>query len=389
MNWLRSYRVDVFLVLLAGVEVLSVLTDPSPSPAAAALSALSALVFLGRRWQPLAASIAAFAALTLSVVVMPHSTIAQFFGTLATFALAGAVNREREAVVAWLAGAGMLAYASWGDPFGGGIADFGLSLAFGTTMWLAGLLVARRSRAAAAADVRAELAERDRQEQARRAVEEERARIARELHDIVSHGLSVVVLQTLAARAALQDGGGNGEVDRHLNAVEDTARDALGEMRRMLGLLQTADLSPDAVPAIDSPSPGLRSLPALLDRAAAAGLRISAVELPDAVLPAGLELTVYRVVQEALTNAVKHAPGSSVTVRVAVEDGAAQVTVVNDGTGQPSPDGPTGAGQGLIGMHQRAELYGGTLSTGATADGGFRVAAMFPLDDAPSPVVSR
>jgi signal transduction histidine kinase len=201
--------------------------------------------------------------------------------------------------------------------------------------------------------------------------------------------LSVVVLQTLAARAALQDGGGNGEADRHLDAVEDTARDALGEMRRMLGLLQTSDLSPDPVPAIDSPSPGLRSLPALLDRAAAAGLRISAAELPDAVLPAGLELTVYRVVQEALTNAVKHAPGSSVTVRVAVEDGAAQVTVVNDGTGQLSPDGPTGAGQGLIGMRQRAELYGGSLSTGATADGGFRVAATFPLDDAPSPVVSR
>ena len=130
--------------------------------------------------------------------------------------------------------------ASWGDPFGGGAGDFALSLAFGTVMWGAGVLVSRRTRHAAAADLRAELAERDRLEQARHAVEEERARIARELHDVVSHGLSVVVLQTLAARAALQDGSGDAEVDRHLDAVEGTARDALGEMRRMLGRCRSA-----------------------------------------------------------------------------------------------------------------------------------------------------
>src|SRR6476620_10774127 len=156
MNRLRHLGLDAFVVLLAAVEVASVLAGSAAhKPAAAALSALSALVFLGRRWQPLAASITAFAALTLSIAVMPHSTVAQFFGTLATFALAGAVNREREAVVAWLAGAGMLAYASWLDPFGGGAGDFALSLAFCTTVWGAGLLVARRSRAAAAADLRA------------------------------------------------------------------------------------------------------------------------------------------------------------------------------------------------------------------------------------------
>ncbi|MGZ4539865.1 MAG: sensor histidine kinase [Blastococcus sp.] len=383
MKRLRGSGLDVFLVLLAGVEVLAVLTGPGPNkPAAAALSALSALVFLGRRWQPLAASITAFAAVTLSVAVMPHSTIAQFFGTLATFALTGAVNREREAVVGWLAGAGMLAYASWGDPFGGGGGDFALSLAFGTVMWGAGVLVSRRTRHAAAADLRAELAERDRLEQARHAVEEERARIARELHDIVSHGLSVVVLQTLAARAALQDGGNDDEVDRHLDAVEGTARDALGEMRRMLGLLQVGDLEPAA-----TPSPGLRSLPALVDRATAAGLRVTAADLPvDAELPSGLELAVYRVVQESLTNAVKHAPGSAVTLAVHLDDDAAVVTVVND-AGTTRPHAPEGAGQGLIGMRQRAELYGGSLRTGPTPGGGFAVTATFPLDDVPAAAV--
>ena len=378
MKRLRVSGLDVFLVLLAGVEVAAVLTASGPHrPAAAALSALSALVFLARRWQPLAASITAFAALTLSVVVMPHSTIAQFFGTLASFALAGAVNREREAAVAWLAGAGMLGYASWGDPLGGGAGDFVLSLAFGTTMWAAGLLVARRTRSTVAAELRAELAERDRREQARHAVEEERARIARELHDIVSHGLSVVVLQTVAARAALQDGGA--EADRHLDAVEETARDALSEMRRMLGLLQAGDLpDPAALPA---PSPGLRSLPALVERATAAGLAITAELDLDAELASGLELAVYRVVQEALTNAVKHAPGARVGLRLRIDDDVAEVTVTDDGGG--SPGHPLqGAGQGLIGMRQRTELYGGSLSTGPTDDGGYRVTATFPREDA-------
>jgi signal transduction histidine kinase len=250
-------------------------------------------------------------------------------------------------------------------------------------MWGAGLLVSRRTRSAAAADLRAELAERNRVDQARRAVAEERARIARELHDIVSHGLSVVVLQTVAARAALQDGGDD-DAERHLDAVEGTARDALGEMRRMLGLLQVGDLEPS--PA--APSPGLRSLPALLDRAAGAGLRITAADLAlDAELPSGLELAIYRVVQEALTNAVKHAPGSSVTIGLRIEDGAAVVTVVNGAGGHPGS--PEGAGQGLIGMRQRAELYGGSLRTGPTPDGGFAVTATFLLDDVPAPAMPQ
>jgi signal transduction histidine kinase len=386
----RVWGLDLFLVVLAAVEVATVLTASGPHPpVAAALSALSALVFLGYRWQPLAASITAFAALTLAVVVMPRFTIAQFFGTLASFALAGAINREREAAVAWLAGAGMLGYASWADPLGGGVGDFLLSLAFGTTLWAAGLLVARHTRSTAAAELRAGLAERDRQEQARHAVEEERARIARELHDIVSHGLSVVVLQTVAARAALADDGADdgADVDRHLNAVEETARDALGEMRRMLGLLQAGDL-PEP-PPLAAPSPGLRSLPGLVERAGAAGLRITADLDLDADLPSGLELAVYRVVQEALTNAVKHAPGSAVALRLCIGDGVAVVTVTDDGAGNSSSP-PHGARQGLIGMRQRVGLYGGSLFTGPADGGGYRVTATFPLDDAvreaPAPV---
>jgi signal transduction histidine kinase len=245
-------------------------------------------------------------------------------------------------------------------------------------MWGAGVLVRRRTRDTAAAVLRAERAERDQEEQARRAVAEERARLARELHDVVSHGLSVIVLQTMAARAGLADGSGD-DVDRHLDTVEEIARESLGEMRRMLGLLQSEDLvGPVEGAAPAAPAPGLSSLPALIDRADAAGLRVTADLDADAELPSGLELSIYRVVQEALTNAVKHAPGSAVALAVRVDGERAVVTVTND-AGVPLPRLPEGAGHGLIGMRQRTALYGGTLSAGPTAGGGFSVIATFPL----------
>jgi signal transduction histidine kinase len=147
----------------------------------------------------------------------------------------------------------------------------------------------------------------------------------------------------------------------------------------MLGLLQAGDLpDPAALPA---PSPGLHSLPALVERARTAGLRITAELDLDTQLPDGLELAIYRVVQEALTNAVKHAPGSAVAVRLRIDDAVVVVTVTDDGARTPAGE-PDGAGQGLIGMRQRAELYGGTLAAGPTGDGGYRVTATFPLEEA-------
>ena len=195
---------------------------------------------------------------------------------------------------------------------------------------------------------------------------------------MVSHGLSVVVLQTLAARAALADGHGADDADRHLDAVESTAREALGEMRRMLGLLQSDELDADA-PA--PPTPGLREVPQLLQRAAAAGLRITTAELPDGVeLPGGLDLAVHRIVQEALTNAVKHAPGADVAVAVRVDPATVAVTVTN-GPARSAGPALAGAGHGLIGMRQRVEVYGGELSAGPAPDGGFAVAAVLRRED--------
>src|SRR4051794_34286232 len=174
MDLLRRWRLEAFVVVLAVVETATVLaSDVSSKPAAAAITAISAAVLLGRRWQPLAVCVAAFAALTVSLAVMPHGTTAQFFGTLATFAIAGAVNRNREAIAAWVAGAAMLAYAAWVDPLGNGAGDFLLSLAFGTTMWGAGWLVSRHRQQAATISALARQAEQEHEAETRRALLDE------------------------------------------------------------------------------------------------------------------------------------------------------------------------------------------------------------------------
>ncbi len=382
MHRLATWRFELFVLALAAVEVASVAAaDVAHEPAALVTTLVSALALLGCRWQPLAATVAAFGALTVSLAVQPTSTTAQFFGTLATFAVAGAVNREREAVIAWGAGAGLLGYAAWVDPYGGGAPDFLLSLAFGTTMWGAGLLVARRGRHVRAAVEHARQADELHRQQTAQALSQERAAIARELHDVVSHGLSVVVVQTVAARSRLQDvaGAAGGDVDRHLAAVEDTARDALGEMRRMLGLLHQAG---DADVSFDGPAPGLRHVDDLVERVmrgqGATSLR---VDCPSE-LPAGLELAVYRIIQEALTNVVKHAPGASVEVEVAQGADAVQLTVCNGPPSRPAGTGPAAGGHGLVGVRERVALYGGAVTAQPTADGGFRLAATFPFDAA-------
>ena len=377
MHLLRTHRFELFLAVLAAVELATVAAaQVADKPAALIVTALSVLVLLGWRVQPLAVSLAAFAALTLSFTVMPRSTVAQFFGALVTFAVAGAINRQREALVAWLAGAGMLAYSAWVNPFGGGTPDFLLSLAFCTAMWSAGVLVAQRGRHVAQALTQARDAEAASDARMRQAVTDERAAIARELHDVVSHGLSVVVVQSVAARSLLADvrDPAADTVDRHLEAVEASARDALAEMRRMLGLLRSFD-DVDAA-ATAPPTPGLRHLDELVERVT--GGRGQVHWPKQLVLSAGLELAVYRITQEALTNVLKHAPGATVAVSVAEDDDHVTVQVRNGPSTGPILQGPVGAGRGLVGARERVALYGGTLEVTPTAEGGFCLIARFP-----------
>jgi signal transduction histidine kinase len=207
------------------------------------------------------------------------------------------------------------------------------------------------------------------------AATQERARIARELHDVVAHHVSMVAVQAETAR--LTTPGMPPEGRERLAAIGDTARDALVEMRRLLGVLR-ADVAGEADRA---PQPGLDRVTELVDEARAAGTTVHlAIRGHVTALPPGVDLTAYRIVQEALTNARRHAAGASVDVAVDYGDGAVRVRVSDDG---PGPSGDGEGGHGLLGMHERVAMVGGRLRVGP-ADGsrGFAIEAELPFGEA-------
>ncbi|MEV8230826.1 histidine kinase [Streptomyces sp. NPDC079167] len=224
--------------------------------------------------------------------------------------------------------------------------------------------------------------EREQVDALRRAVEHERARIARELHDVVTHNVSVMIIQAGAARKIMKTS--PEQADGALLAVEAGGRAAMTELRHVMGLLTMADESevtgmedPDAVPA---PQPGLAQLESLVERVRDTGLPVDLrVTGPPCPLPPGVELAAYRVVQEALTNTVKHAAGA--TAAVTVDYGRAQLRVkVTDTGGHAGGGTADGTGRGLIGLRQRLAVYDGTLDTGRSRAGGYRVEALIPLE---------
>ena len=217
------------------------------------------------------------------------------------------------------------------------------------------------------------LLERERDERARVAIAEERARIARELHDIVSHALSVVAVQADAAEAVER----RPELARApLATIRASAHEALVEMRRLLGVLRTE-------PEVDDrePLPGLAHLPALLERAAAAGIHPEArVEGRPPAVPQSLDLTAFRIVQEALTNAAKHAAGARVRILMRWSSEALELRVTDDGPGPSGPASPES--HGLVGLAERVRIHGGEFAAGPGPDGGFELRARLPLEAA-------
>lgn len=222
-------------------------------------------------------------------------------------------------------------------------------------------------------------AERDRDERARRAIEEERTRIARELHDVVAHHVSLIGVQAGAARTALDS---SPDATRAaLAAIEASSRDAVGEMRRLLDALRPLDDSRSR-----APQPGLDALPALVERMRAAGIDVTirAEGLPpdglDTELPPSLSLTCYRIAEESLTNIVRHSQARTAVIDVAVRPDAVVVSVHDPGPARAVPvtDVRQSCGRGLRGMAERVALFDGTLRTEPTAAGGFLVAAVIP-----------
>ncbi|MGW1228988.1 sensor histidine kinase [Streptomyces sp. NPDC001478] len=227
--------------------------------------------------------------------------------------------------------------------------------------------------------------ERERDEALRRAVEHERARIARELHDVVTHNVSVMLIQAGAARTIMRTS--PEQAGEALLAVEAGGRAAMTELRNVMGLLTMPDgdgrpggEEPDDADAELTPQPGLDRLEELVGRVRSTGVPVAlTVTGTPRALPPGVELAAYRVVQEALTNAVKHASGASATVTVAHTPHHLRVEVTDTG-GRPDADAAAGNGRGLIGLRERLSVYGGTLTAGPPTPEGFRVEALIPLD---------
>ena len=241
--------------------------------------------------------------------------------------------------------------------------------------WTLGVGIRQRRVHAAELEDRAARLEREREEKARQAATQERLRIARELHDVVAHSLSVIGVQAGAARLVLDADPDPARVREAVAAIEATASRAMAEMRRALGILRDTE---QAGPAL-TPLPGLGQLPALLDQMRAAGLPVElTVEGLPRPLATSVDLSLYRIVQEALTNALKHAKATRAEVVVCYAAHDVTVEVTDDGRG-PSP--PTGqlAGAGTIGMRERVALFGGELRVGPRPQGGFGVRARLPV----------
>lgn len=244
--------------------------------------------------------------------------------------------------------------------------------------WALGLVVGQQRRYAAVLRDRAEQRTAAELADARRALSDERLRIARELHDVLAHSMSLIAVQAGVANhvaAARPD-----EAQRALTAIEDTSRGALRELRALLGVLRT----PDGHTAESTPTPGLADLDALLARTADAGVRVALTETGERppFLSPGLQLALYRVVQESLTNVVKHAGADNCRVALGFTPAAATVEITDSGaaTRDPGHSGHSGpSGHGIAGMRERVTMYGGQLHAGPLPAGGFRVAAELPL----------
>jgi signal transduction histidine kinase len=296
----------------------------------------------------------------LGTLLLAPETVLPIAGYFAMWSLA--VARPRRVSLLGLAGleavaASNLLIATVDDPVG----DTGFAMAVGVGVWALG--EAARNRRAAI------------EEAARRAVGEEQARIARELHDVIAHSVSMIVVQAAAADDVFDSR--PDQARAALRSIERAGRDALGELRRLLSAVR-----PGMEPEPTGPQPGLDRLDELAEPLRAGGLRVVVRrEGPATQLPAGVDLSAYRIVQEALTNTVRHARATRAEVTVRYGADAVEVDVRDDGRAAPG-SAANGGGHGLAGMRERASLLGGTLEAGPLPGGGYRVHARLPLEPA-------
>ena len=293
-------------------------------------------------------------------------------GAIVVFYTVGAHLQRREAALYGLTGLVALGLATASiDGHGWSSTLTLLRLAPFAGAWILGDNLRTRRAYLHALEDRAAQLEREQEANARRAAAEEQARIAREVHDIVAHNLSVIVVQSTAADAVFDSQ--PDEAHCAVRNIEATARHALDELRRVLGVVRGDEEAADL-----APQPGLAAIEALADNVRAAGLEVGVdVAGTPRELPPAFQLSVYRIVQEALTNTLRHADASHATVSLGFDPDQVTVEIVDDGIATPA----NGAGRGLLGMRERVGVFGGTVEAGPVAGGGYRVAARLPLSE--------
>lgn len=342
-----------------------------------ALSILATVPVAGRRLYPVTAAVVAhiFHVIVTGLGFQPTNT-AQLALLVTFYSLALYVPPRRADIVRGVIMAAMVGWVTVGAlvadvPFGF-VAIVTLVYA---AAWVMGNTARARLENADLLRERAERAERDQQREAMRAVRTERARIARELHDVIAHNITVMTLQAAGAKRVLAQA--PEQAFSALEAIEASGRQALSEMRRAIGVMR----SEDSVIGLE-PQPDLAGLNDLFEQIAAGGVDITA-NVPNDIgpLPPGVELTVYRIIQEALTNTLKHAgPHPKASVTLSRTDRMLRVMIDDDGVGAPRGVDLAAQGHGIVGMRERVLLYGGTLEAGPRLGGGFRVSADIPLE---------
>jgi signal transduction histidine kinase len=344
-----------------------------------ALAAGLAVPVIFRRANPVAAYVTAVTAGGIQVLLGLRPIATDLTILILLYTLAAYASRRVSVwgLAACLAGSAV-AVIRWTTLSGRSVPDWltvGAVLFAGPALlaWVLGDSMRYRRAYYANLEDRAARLERERDAQARVAAVAERARIARELHDVVAHNVSVMVVQADGASYALATDPGRAK--EALAAISATGRQALAEMRRLLGVLRRED---DGASSALTPQPGIGELGELLDQARAAGLPVSfSVEGVPRPLPSGAALTAYRIVQESLTNTRKHAgPVASASVVLRYSTDALILAISDDGRGPAAPDG---AGHGLTGMRERVAVYGGSVVAGPRPGGGFEVVATLPL----------
>ena len=326
-----------------------------------------------RRVAPLGSLAAITAAIGMHAALGYDDIQAGTFASLVGVSSAAYVTDNRRALVAALLGAVGIGvfYATTRASFDGfeivGIG--GLWLAG----WIAGSVFRILRSHAAAVERRAEVLEQDSEARAREAVADERARITRELHDIIGHTLNLIVVQAGAARAVFKSR--PDQALSSLDSIETTARQSLSDMERMLGILRP----PEAEAAPYGPQPGLEHVVTLAEQFTDVGLPVEVnVAGEPRKLPTSLDVSAYRIVQEALTNALKHAGPARARVAISYLADKLELDIIDDGQGPGDGGLHAGGGRGLIGMRERVSLFGGELEVGPAAKGGFRVHASLP-----------